>query len=174
MQQVNWFERNFNFGQDQNIFPSIIERLQGTALRLEHKLSNIEDDRLSATFNNKWSVKQHAGHLADLEPLWQKRLEDIVYGNKILTEADLTNSNTTMADHNSKDIKSLLQSFRERREQTLNMLAKVDENILFRSAMHPRLNKPMRTIDLFSFVADHDDHHLAAMTHLLQLQSTPV
>ena len=35
-----------------------------------------------------------------------------------------------------------------------------------RSAIHPRLNKPMRVVDLAHFTADHDDHHLASITYL--------
>ena len=35
------------------------------------------------------------------------------------------------------------------------------EKQIFMSALHPRLKSPMRTMDHFLFVADHDDHHLA-------------
>jgi hypothetical protein len=35
-----------------------------------------------------------------------------------------------------------------------------------RSAIHPRLKKPMRVIDLAHFTAEHDDHHLANITYL--------
>jgi hypothetical protein len=37
------------------------------------------------------------------------------------------------------------------------------------SALHPRLKTPMRIIDLFLFVAEHDDHHLARITELARL-----
>jgi len=30
MDQIKWFERKFDFSNDQNILPSIIERLSGT------------------------------------------------------------------------------------------------------------------------------------------------
>ena len=32
MDQVKWFERNFDFNITENIFPSILERLEGTPL----------------------------------------------------------------------------------------------------------------------------------------------
>ena len=35
---------------------------------------------------------------------------------------------------------------------------------IFRTALHPRLETPMRMMDLFYFVAEHDDHHLARIT----------
>jgi hypothetical protein len=30
------------------------------------------------------------------------------------------------------------------------------------TAMHPRLRRPLRLLDWATFVAEHDDHHLAA------------
>ena len=46
------------------------------------------------------------------------------------------------------------------------MLEPLDEQQLIKSALHPRLKTPMRISDLFLFVAEHDDHHLAAVTAL--------
>jgi len=37
MSQVKWFDRQFDFSTTQNIFPSILERLRGTPVRLEEK-----------------------------------------------------------------------------------------------------------------------------------------
>ena len=37
MQQTKWFERKFDFNSQQNIFPSIIERLAGTTARLDEQ-----------------------------------------------------------------------------------------------------------------------------------------
>ncbi len=48
------------------------------------------------------------------------------------------------------------------------MLDELEEELIFKSALHPRLKTPMRTIDLFLFVADHDDHHLARITELVK------
>ena len=169
MKQVNWFERNFEFNVTQNIFPSLIERLEGTPLRLEHKLASIAKDLLEIKINNCWSIKENIGHLTDLEPLWQCRLEEIVLGKKVMTAADLENTKTKIAHHNDKSLEELLSSFRKIRTETISMLENIDETIIFRSAMHPRLNKPMRTMDLFIFVAEHDDHHLARISEMAKL-----
>ncbi len=166
MKQVNWFERNFEFNVTQNIFPSLIERLEGTPLRLEDKLRSIPTEFLTVKLDGSWSIKQNIGHLTDLEPLWQTRLDEIIRGEKIMTAADLQNTKTEMEDHNNKPIDELLRSFRNIREITIAQLEKIDDVIIFRSALHPRLNKPMRTMDLFIFVAEHDDHHLARITEI--------
>jgi len=52
------------------------------------------------------------------------------------------------------------------REIILVKLRDLKEEDVFKSALHPRLKIPMRTIDLFIFVAEHDDHHLAKIIEI--------
>lgn len=61
----------------------------------------------------------------------------------------------------------LLGAFRVARTELVRLLSQADEATIVRSALHPRLRTPMRLIDLAFFVAEHDDHHLAAITELL-------
>ncbi len=169
MQQIKWFDRKFNFETQQNIFPSIMERLAGTVLRLEHKLKSIDAATLTKRIDDTWTISENVGHLTDLEPLWQGRLEDIVTGKIELRPTDLLNQQTSFANHNEKPIGQLINDFRLVRQQTLDLLAQIDETTVFKSALHPRLKTLMRTMDLFLFVAEHDDHHLARMTELIQI-----
>ena len=169
MEQVKWFDRKFDFDFSQNIFPSILERLDGTPVRLEEKCNAIPSAIMGEKINNAWSIKEHVGHLADLEPLWQGRLTDIITGQAELRPTDLQNTQTNLAGHNQKPIDELLRSFREVRTQTMELLMDIDEKTVFKSALHPRLGTPMRTMDLFLFVAEHDDHHLAKITALVRI-----
>ncbi len=166
MKQVKWFERKFNFEFSQNIFPSILERLSGTPVRLEKKLSLLPRDILSVRLDNTWTMKENIGHLIDLEPLWQGRLEDILNNQTELRPTYLQNTQTTLANHDAVPVEDLLKRFRQIRQQTLELLEPLSEEQIFKSALHPRLKTPMRTLDLFLFVADHDDHHLARVTEL--------
>jgi uncharacterized damage-inducible protein DinB len=169
MKQTKWFERKFNFTSTQNIFPIIIERLWGTPVRLEEKLKSIPPEILTTKVDNAWSIKENIGHLTDLETLWQIRLEDLIAGKQELLEADLQNTKTHNANHNDVPVEKLLKDFRKIRQETLSMLEGIDEELVFRSALHPRLKTPMRTMDLFLFVAEHDDHHLARISELVKL-----
>jgi hypothetical protein len=67
---------------------------------------------------------------------------------------------------NLKPEADLLNEFYEIRTKTLSMLVNLDEELIFKSSLHPRLKTPMRTLDLFLFVAEHDDHHLPRMTEM--------
>jgi hypothetical protein len=66
-----------------------------------------------------------------------------------LRPTDLANKKTDEADHNTKSLEQLLADFRKVRTQTIGMIEKLDEEIIFRSALHPRLKTPMRTMDSF-------------------------
>jgi uncharacterized damage-inducible protein DinB len=169
MEQVKWFDRSFDFATTQNIFPSILERLRGTPARLEEKFRTIPPALLSHQVDGAWSIKENLGHLSDLEPLWQQRLDDIITGKIELSPTDLQNTRTTTAGHNEVAAEALLQRFRQVRARTITLLEAIDEATVFKSALHPRLKTPMRTMDLFLFVADHDDHHLARITELSRL-----
>lgn len=169
MKQTKWFERSFNFDTKQNIFPSIIERLAGTPARLAEKFQSIPAEILTLRSNGAWTIKENLGHLTDLEPLWQGRLEDIINGKTELRPTDLQNTKTTLANHNAVAIEQLLSEFRQIRKRTIGMLEQLSEEQIFMSALHPRLKTPMRTMDLFLFVAEHDDHHLARITELLKI-----
>ncbi|MBV8391474.1 MAG: hypothetical protein JO080_16830 [Mucilaginibacter sp.] len=62
-----------------------------------------------------------------------------------------------------------MSDFRSIRERTIALIENLDEEIIYKSALHPRLKTPMRTMDLFLFVAEHDDYHLARVTELVKI-----
>ncbi|MBA4312496.1 MAG: DinB family protein [Chlorobiaceae bacterium] len=169
MLQTKWFERKFDFNTTQNIFPSIVERLRGTPVRLEEKIKLLPSYILTIKLDKSWSIAENIGHLIDLEPLWQARLEDFINGKEELRPADLQNTKTQTANHNAKSISDLLASFRAVRKETVTMLENIDEKIVFRTSLHPRLKTPMRMMDSFLFTAEHDDHHLARITEISRL-----
>jgi hypothetical protein len=78
----------------------------------------------------------------------------------------MTNRKTHEADHNRRPLADLLQDFRRERERFVARLDAWDEGLIGLTALHPRLNQPMRVIDMAFFTAEHDDHHLARMTEL--------
>jgi len=166
MEQPKWFERDFSQLADPRLLPSLLERLMGTPARLEEKLAAMPAEWLTARVEGTWTIQENAGHLADLEQLWLGRLEDIANGAAELRPTDLNNAATTQANHNAAPLAALLRSFRQQRMRAVQRLQEVDEEVLSRSALHPRMRTPMRPVDLFLFVAEHDDHHLARISAL--------
>jgi len=163
-----WFDRKFSFDIHSWMFPGLLERLRGTPARLEDRLLGLERAKLIEKHGEPWSIQENVGHLCDLEPLWFGRLQDIKDGLETMRPADLTNRKTHHADHNQDDAARLLISFRAAREKFVAELDNLDENVIEKSALHPRLNTPMRVLDLVFFIAEHDDHHLAGITQLIR------
>jgi uncharacterized damage-inducible protein DinB len=172
MQQIAWFNRTFYFHETQNVFPALIERLSGTPVRLEEKVSSIAPNHLEVKHGGSWSIKENIGHLIELEPLWQNRLHDVLTGKQEMQPADLGNTSTHEGNYNAKPIDGILATFRLVRFQTITKLKSLTEDDIFKSAYHPRLKQPMRVLDLFYFVAEHDDYHLARITEILNLLET--
>lgn len=109
------------------------------------------------------------GHLLDVEPLWDGRIDDFLVGEKRLRPADLQNRKTHEANHNATPVETLLTSFRTSREHLVNRFDAFQGEDVVRKALHPRLDQEMRVIDLAFFIAEHDDHHLARITELIRL-----
>lgn len=168
MKITPWFTRKFSPLTDNGLFAGILERLAGTPLRLNSKIQGISPMLLTQRINDKWSIQEEAGHLLDLEPLWYGRFQEFIASKSVLAEADLSNRKTHEADHNKKDIQDILSHFAKARGQLMNLLYHLEPEDLERTSLHPRLQTPMRPIDLAYFTAEHDDHHLAIITQRLQ------
>jgi len=167
IQQTPWFQRSFHFDFPVGLFPIIFSRLEGSIFRLYSLLSNADDELCSYNAGG-WSVKEHVGHLYDLEELWWKRLQDFRQNKAVLTAADLTNQKTREARHNENTLEKLVEQFTVERQKILETVYGLDEEMLLRTSVHPRLNQPMRLIDSLFFVAEHDDHHISAISNLLR------
>ena len=158
-----WFERKFDFSFPEGQHPNLCARLRGTPARLEEIVRGADRGVLikKPHENEKWSAQEHAGHLADLEPLWMARVDDYIKNESQLTVADLTNRKTFAAQHNRRSIEDILTEFRRGRAQLLSKVENIDRGMFAHTALHPRLKTPMRLVDHLFFVAEHDDHHLA-------------
>ena len=164
-----WFERRFAFDFPVTVYPALRVRLLATPARLEELTRDLAPEALRRKPDGKWSAQENAGHLLDLEPLWSARVDDFLEGRATLTAADLTNRRTQEAGHNQRALADLLREFREARRALVARLRGQDQALFARSALHPRLQAPMRLVDHLFFVAEHDDHHLARIAELRDL-----
>ena len=165
--QTPWFERSFDFNFPLTDFPVIFSRLEGSLFRLQGILVNADDEACSY-HSDGWSVKEHLGHLYDLEELWWRRLQDFLDRKEMLTVADLANTKTKEAGHNEKTLEGLMQSFVVERQRILETIYDYDRGTLGLMSVHPRLGQTMRLIDSLYFIAEHDDHHIAKISGLLR------
>ena len=166
MQPMRWFDRAFSFDVPVWMYPNVVERLRGTPARTEELVRDLAPEVLRRRVDEGWSIQENIGHLLDLEPLWMGRIDDILHAQPRLRDADLANRKTHEANHNARPVDAVLNDLREARTRLVRRLDALDEASVERSATHPRLEQPMRLLDLLFFVAEHDDHHLAQITRL--------
>ena len=153
--------------EDNGLLPGIIERLEGTPVRLHYKTVKIGKEMVLPVSATQWSIKKEIGHLNVLEPLWFERVEQLVNNILELSAADMTNAKTYETPHDEKPLLELSEAFFHARMQLVNKLRSLTDEDLEKKSLHPRLKILMHIVDLAYFVAEHDDHHLAQITFLI-------
>jgi hypothetical protein len=163
MKEVPWFERDLIFGKPKEMLLYYLERLSGTAIRLEEKVNGIPENILSTRFNNKWSVKENIGHLAEVDEIALKRMDEMVSGVAVMSPAVFEPTR----DYNAMPVDEVLKYFRHTRLKNLEKYQSLSESELSKSSLHPRLNVRMTPVDLAWFDAEHDDHHLVKISEII-------
>ena len=163
-----WIQRTFSFEFPVGKFPDLIERVRGTPVRIEERVTGLSQDRLTRRVVGGWSILENIGHLLDLGYLPSRRIEQILAGEDVLIAADMSNKKTHQAGHNQRDPAELLAAFRAERRQLVAMLEGLSEEDWGKSALHPRIKQPMRIVDIAYFDAEHDDYHLARISELIR------
>jgi hypothetical protein len=161
IEQVAWLDREFTFDQQVGVFPILLERLRGATARAKDLALNCSEEMLAARVANKWSVKEHIGHLIDLELLDNQRLHEFLGRVSVLSPADMDNRRTEKGNHRCIPIAEIIASLASERAPFIRRLEALTEKEVAIVAVHPRLQKPIRLLDWVYFLAEHDDHHLA-------------
>lgn len=157
-----WFERNLKFGYPGEMLPFFLERLEGTIIRIELKVKDVDDKILSTKLNGKWSIKENIGHLAEVDAIANKRLDEMVNGAAVMSPAVFEPQ-----DYSTWPIGKVLQLFAKNRTSNIKKYNAIREVDLLKSSLHPRLKVMMTPVDLAWFDAEHDDHHLVKINEIL-------
>jgi hypothetical protein len=164
MKRLAWFERQFTFGLPPGMLPFYLERLEGTALRIEKKVAGFSNDILSKKPDGKWSVKENIAHLAEVDEISLKRIDEMRQGISPMSPAVIQPGR----DYNVMPIQEVIAFFRSSRNKNLEKYNGLSESDLAKSSQHPRLKVPLTAVDLAWFDAEHDDHHLVTINEILK------
>ena len=167
MKKLLWFERQFTFGCPAAMLPFYLERLEGTIIRLEEKVKGFPEEILSTKLNTKWSVKQNIGHLAEVDQIASRRIDEILGGVSPLSPAVFEPG----GDYNRQPVDQVIAFFSDHRKNNLVKYRSLMESDLQKSSLHPRLKLQVTPVDLAWFDAEHDDHHLVTINELLKVLS---
>jgi hypothetical protein len=164
MKKLEWFQRSFTFGIPPGMLPFLIDRLEGTIVRLGHKIADQADSTLSQKFDGKWSIKQNIGHLAEVDAIALLRIDEMIKGITPMSSAVFE----PMQDYDSQPITDVFNLFRKNRLENLKTYQSLSDADLLKFSLHPRLKVKMNPVDLAFFDAEHDDHHLVRITEILK------
>ncbi len=162
-----WTDKKFIFVLENSELESILNRLRETPSKIRQIVNGVSEEILNKKPKGKWSVKENIGYLTDLEELHDNRIDDFLENRNVLHAADMKNKKTDAAHHNKKEINQLLNEFKKVRDEFINRIEMLDAEVLEKTSLHPRLNQPMRVIDLAQFVSEHDDHHIEAIREIV-------
>lgn len=168
MEKLQWFQRVFNFGLPKGMLPFYLERLEGTVARIEKKVAGIPEEVLSNRLENKWSVKENIGHLAEVDEIANSRINEIVAGISPMSPAVFE-----PRSYYEWPIAKVIKYFQENRNKNIERYRQLTPAELEKSALHPRLKLMMTPVDLAWFDAEHDDHHLVRINEILSVLTTP-
>lgn len=171
---LKWTDRAFQFTFPVEIYPEMIERVRGTPARLEDRVQSLAPEILTTQDGERWSIQENAGHLLDLESLFSQRVDEYLAGAAVLHAADMSNRKTYEADHNQVSMQIILTDFRAQRTALAERLDNLNSQTFAAVAHHPRLNVPMRLVDMLFFQSEHDDFHLARISELIRLIAPPL
>ena len=164
MKKLEWFERKFEFGLPVGMLPFYIERLQGTITRMEAKVIGVSEDILSDKLDGKWSVKQNIGHLAEVDEIAERRINEMITGVPTMSPAVFEPGK----DYNQQSVHEVLAYFLRNRTKNIERYNELDQDDLEKSSLHPRLRLRMTPVDLAWFDAEHDDHHLVRINEIIK------
>ena len=165
MKRLEWFERRFTFGLPAAMLPFYLERLQGTITRIESKVKGVSEEILSRKLDNKWSVKQNIGHLAEVDEIANNRIGEMIRGTSPMSPAVFE----PRGDYNQQSVEEVIAYFIKTRNANISQYSGLSEDELGRSSLHPRLKVKMTPVDLAWFDAEHDDHHLVRIGEILSV-----
>ncbi len=165
----NWLEKQFDFDFPASKYVEFLQFLRETPARLEATVKLLPREALVRRDRDSWSIQENTGHLLTTESLFLGRLDDYENNAPVLRPARFEDNPTDQADFNSKDIRWILDQFREQRYCYIARLDGMRPEDFGKAILHPRLNKPMRLCDMLLFHMVHDRHHLARIAELKEL-----
>jgi uncharacterized damage-inducible protein DinB len=165
---MKWVDRKFAFDFPAHIYPELMDQLRSTPTKARKLTTNLAAETLTRRHQGTWSIQENIAHLADLdEETFGPRLDQFDANAEELKPADKTNRATEDANHNDRSIEEVLSRFEKTRWTLVARLEAKDPAYFDRAARHPRLDRPMRVVDLLYFKAEHDRHHLGRIRQLL-------
>ncbi len=168
MRITPWTQRELPFGRGLDDLPVLMERLMGTPERLSALTMHAPREMLSLCVQGSWSALEHIGHLVHLQDRFDERVDDFAARRPCLCRIDLSGQETILAGYTGRALGDVLEEFRLKRAYFVERLAALDSGALRHLAEHPCRGIRMSVVDMATYLAEHDDHHLLLVRAMLR------
>jgi hypothetical protein len=144
-----------------------------TRLRYQHEtirelVGDLPEQALRRTINpGKWSAFDNIAHLACYQGVFLLRLERIQMEASPAFVAYVADADPNFPGYQQRSLPHLFTSIESRRSVLLNKLEGMDEDVLLRTAAHPRYGL-LDTAQWTEFFLLHEAHHLYTIFMLVQ------
>jgi hypothetical protein len=165
-----WSQRKLEFNRSLEELPVLAERLLGTSDRITALLRNVPQERLQLRLQGKWSVLEHIGHLMVMDDRMQVRVEDWLSLSGRLTPIELADQQAQLDGQRHRELGDMVEEFRITRQAFVDNVLNMPPTVHTHYALHPCMHVRMRPTDMFHFLAEHDDHHLATLRRIVRAE----
>jgi uncharacterized damage-inducible protein DinB len=114
-----------------------------------------------------FSLTEIVYHLVDVEELWQQRFAEVTANESQVTFTAMDPDALAVSNrYNENDHRAGLRQWQELRSMTYEIVKNMPDEVLHRTAMHPRYGE-MNVFRMFDIIANHDLQHLEQMKRTL-------
>lgn len=137
-----------------------VNALLDNILTLKNLISNISEDKAELKPDQKWSIKEHVGHLLTIESLWIARLDDFAMGKATLRPWNGTNADTEAGEFNKQRLAKIFEDFESIRSAHVKMIEFYLPKQDVLSSLHEGKQMKMTLRDHLEVMANHDRQHI--------------
>lgn len=142
--------------------PFLLERMLGSPHRIAALFRDRPLESLALRVDGVPSAMDHLAQLIHLDVRFQERIDDFMLRRPCLCSIRFAEQNELSAAQRDRSPGDVLEEFRLRRSLLVQRLRALDALALRHRALHPCSKASCTVVDMALWIAEHDDHNLAA------------
>ncbi len=145
---------------------ALLERLAGAPAALAEALKGVADETLRRrSADGKWSMIENAGHVRDIERVYQSRFPQMVFGDKPAFWMLDNGAAAAALKYAEADPADVVKEFRRLREDTVSFLRALPHEGWKKTGIHPEAGE-ITVEQLADRLAKHDANHIGKIRTL--------
>jgi len=145
---------------------AVLARLAAGPAALAEAMKGLSAEAAKRRADDKWSIVENARHLPDIELVFVERFTRMAFSDQPPAFWLLDNDRVAVAKkYNEADLGATVKSFKELRQETLNLLKALPAAAWRRTGQHPKRGETNME-QLAEHLANHDDKHIARIREL--------